>query len=227
MSFRGDSFLEEIPNALEVMNVVYTDSQITQLQIFSADFFKWNAIHNLSAINDYEEFLTVHLLDSLSVINPILEKVRLGYIPEDANIADLGTGGGFPGMLLAIFLPNIQFYLVEAVKKKTAFLEHMKGRLKFKNVHIIDQRIEQFSKEQPKKMDATISRAFTELKNFIRYSEPLLKNKGLMMAMKSHKMSQELSAVSSDYKLISIEELKIPGLDHYRCLLTLEFMRKL
>jgi 16S rRNA (guanine527-N7)-methyltransferase len=226
MIFDQKLFEADLMEGLKELNLTYTESNIQQLIEFSTEFFKWNTIHNLSAIRSYHEYLGAHVMDSLAVVNPLLKKAHQGILPNRAKLADLGVGGGFPGMLLAIFMPDVEFYLVEAIKKKTAFLQHIKGCLKLKNVSIIDQRVEHFSKDLPHSMDATISRAFTELKNFAAYSAPLLRPNGIMFAMKSQKINLEIDRLPSDFQIIDSEELKIPYLEAYRCLLSLQSMRK-
>jgi 16S rRNA (guanine527-N7)-methyltransferase len=226
MSFDKLLFEKDLIEGSKLLKLEHTELQIQQMVDFSSEFFKWNAVHNLSSINSYAEYLGAHVMDSLAVVRPLLEKANQGMLPREPKVADLGVGGGFPGMLLAICLPHFDFYLVEAVKKKTAFLQHIKGRLRLNNVHVIDQRIEAFSKIAPNSMDATISRAFTELKNFVVYSKPLLKPRGVMFAMKSQKIKQEIESLAGDSQIIDSEELKIPYLDAYRCILTLQSMRK-
>jgi 16S rRNA (guanine527-N7)-methyltransferase len=226
MSFNITKFEERVQQGLELLEISFNSSQINQLIIFSSEFFKWNSIHNLSAITDENDYLSAHVMDSLAVIHPIVKTVQRGLLPEHAQIADLGVGGGFPSMLLAIFIPNFEFFLVEAIRKKTAFLQHIKGRLKLINVHVIEQRIEHFAQQRPHSMDATISRAFTELKHFIEYSEPLLKEDGLMLAMKSQKITVELEGLPKGYQVIINDELQIPYLDAYRCILAIQSMRK-
>jgi len=226
MSFNITKFEERVQQGLELLEISFNSSQINQLIIFSSEFFKWNSIHNLSAITDENDYLSAHVMDSLAVIHPIVKTVQRGLLPEHAQIADLGVGGGFPSMLLAIFIPNFEFFLVEAIRKKTAFLQHIKGRLKLTNVHVIEQRIEHFAQQRPHSMDATISRAFTELKHFIEYSEPLLKEDGLMLAMKSQKITVELEGLPKGYQVIINDELQIPYLDAYRCILAIQSMRK-
>jgi 16S rRNA (guanine527-N7)-methyltransferase len=226
MSFNSTKFEERVQQGLDLLKISCSPSQINQLVLFSIDFFKWNSIHNLSAITDEDEYLSAHVMDSLAVLQPILKTVQEGILPERAQIADLGVGGGFPGMLLAIFIPNFEFFLVEAVRKKTAFLQHIKGRLKLTNVQVVEQRIENFAKQKPHSMDATISRAFTELKHFIEYSDPLVKEGGLMFAMKSQKITVELEGLPNTHQVIFNDELKIPYLDAYRCILCIQSMRK-
>jgi 16S rRNA (guanine527-N7)-methyltransferase len=227
MSVFDPSFFEaQVKQGLGQLGLPFTALQLSQLTIFSAEFFKWNTIHNLSAIHSNEDYLGAHIMDSLAVIPSILKTIELGFLPKRAQIADLGVGGGFPGMVLAIFLPELNYFLVDAVRKKTAFLQHVKGRLQLSNVTVVESRIERFAKECPGSMDATISRAFTELKNFIEYSQPLLKDKGIMFAMKSQKITSELEEIPDSYHVIFNDDLIIPYLDAYRCILSIQSMRK-
>lgn len=226
MSFNRPLFEEKVQVGLKALGIEFNNSQVELLSLFSLEFFKWNGIHNLSAINDEAEYLSAHIMDSLAVIPPILKTVQLGHLPESAKVADLGVGGGFPGMVLAIFLPEFSFSLIDAVKKKTAFLTHVAGRLKLKNVAVFDQRIEHFAKAYPFSFDATISRAFTELSAFVNYSRPLVRENGIMFAMKSQKISEEMDALADTDKVLFLEELKIPYLDAYRCILAIQSMRK-
>ena len=226
MSFDKSLFEERVQEGLRTLGVEFEASQIELLSLFTTEFYKWNSVHNLSAIHDMSEYLGAHIMDSLGVIGPILKTVQMGLLPKNAKIADLGVGGGFPGIVLAIFLPNFEYSLIDAVRKKTAFLKHVAGRLKLKNVHVFEQRIEYFAKDHPLEFDATISRAFSELKMFVDYSKPLIKENGLMFAMKSQKITQELSSLEESEKVLFLEELNIPFLDAYRCILAIQSGRK-
>jgi 16S rRNA (guanine527-N7)-methyltransferase len=203
-----------------------TDAQIDQVQLFIQEFIKWNAVHNLSAVNNFETLMRAHYLDSMSVVPSV------GYYLKDLDslapikVADLGSGGGFPSIVLAILLPEINFYAIESIKKKTAFLQTIKIRLKLENYFVVDKRIEAFAKENPNIFDATISRAFTELNNFLDYSNSLIKGESLVFAMKSQRVDEELKRVIGDWRLIKNIELNIPKLDAYRCLLVMSSMRK-
>jgi len=183
-------------------------------------------VHNLSAVNNFETLMRAHYLDSMSVVPSV------GYYLKDLDslapikVADLGSGGGFPSIVLAILLPEINFYAIESIKKKTAFLQTIKIRLKLENYFVVDKRIEAFAKENPNIFDATISRAFTELNNFLDYSNSLIKGESLVFAMKSHRVDEELKRVIGDWRLIKNIELNIPKLDAYRCLLVMSSMRK-
>ena len=203
-----------------------TDAQIDQVQLFIQEFIKWNAVHNLSAVNNFETLMRAHYLDSMSVVPSVSNYLRDLESPTPIKVADLGSGGGFPSIVLAILLPEINFYAIESIKKKTVFLHTVKIRLKLKNYFVVEKRIEVFAQENPNIFDATISRAFTELNNFLDYSNSLIKGESLVFAMKSQRVDEELKRVIGDWRLIKNIELNIPKLDAYRCLLVMSSMRK-
>jgi 16S rRNA (guanine527-N7)-methyltransferase len=118
--------------------------------------------------------------------------------------------------------------LIEAIRKKTAFLQHVRGKLGLKNVEILSERVEVVAKSQPGQFDAVISRAFTSLAHFLELSLPLLKPEGLVFAMKSKRADEELQDVSMvDWQLVADEPLQIPNLAVERRLLVLSPVRKL
>lgn len=217
---------ESFEKGLLKLGVQLSLAQQNALLAYGQEFRRWNKIHNLSAIDQDEAFLTVHLMDSLAVIPHLKALVTEGLLPTNPHLADLGAGGGLPGIPLAIALPQWRFVLVEAVKKKAAFLQHIKGKLKLENLEVIAERIELFANERPKFADATISRAFTELKNFVHYSQNLIKEDGLILAMKSQKAELELAEIPTGWNLLKNISLEIPDLQAQRCLLILQSVRK-
>lgn len=222
----ADLVLASLDRGLDALKLKLSSEQKGALIRFSEEFRRWNRVHNLSAIDSDIEFISLHLMDSLSVVNHLVEAKSKWQMPVEPVIADLGAGGGLPGIPLAIALPEWQFVLVEAVKKKAAFLQHIKGKLNLKNLEVVGDRIEALSKARPGFADATISRAFSELKNFVNFSEPLLKEGGLIFAMKSQKASEELLSLPRGWELVGNEDLHVPNLDAQRCLLTLHSVRK-
>lgn len=221
-----DENLDRLRQDLKELGLVLTTHQEEQLLSYAEEFRKWNKIHNLSAIDENDAFLTIHLMDSLAVVPHLKRLVDSGTLPQTPIIADLGAGGGLPGIPLAIVLPEWRFVLIEAVKKKAAFLQHVKGRLRLANLEVIGERIENFAKKRDHFADASISRAFTELKNFIDYSKDLIKSQGLVLAMKSLRADAELSKVTDGWTLLENIPLEIPNLEAQRCLLVLQSMRK-
>jgi len=221
-----DENLNRLRQDLKELGLVLTAHQEEQLLSYAEEFRKWNKIHNLSAIDENDAFLTIHLMDSLAVVPQLKRLVDAGMLPQTPIIADLGAGGGLPGIPLAIVLPEWRFVLIEAVKKKAAFLQHIKGKLRLANLEVIGERIENFAKKRDHFADATISRAFTELKNFIDYSKDLIKSRGLVLAMKSLRADAELSKVTDGWALLENIPMEIPNLEAQRCLLVLQSMRK-
>jgi 16S rRNA (guanine527-N7)-methyltransferase len=203
-----------------------TDNQIAQVQVFINEFIRWNAVHNLSAVSNFETLMRAHFLDSMSIVSSVAKYLKELKHPFPINVADLGSGGGFPSIVLAILLPEINFYAIESIKKKTAFLQSIKLRLKLDNYFVVDQRIEHFAKENPNFFDATISRAFTELNNYLEYSKSLIKDESFVFAMKSQRVDEELKKVTGEWVLVENIEIEIPKLDAYRCLLVMSSMRK-
>ncbi len=200
--------------------------QEEQLKVFINEFIKWNAVHNLSSVNSFDALMRAHLLDSMAVVSPVDVYIKKLINDKEMKVADLGSGGGFPSVILTILLPHIKFYAIESIKKKTAFLQNIKTRLRLENYTVVDQRIENFAKQNPHVFDATISRAFTELNNFLKYSQSLIKTESYVFAMKSQRVEEELKGVIDEWNLIENIDLKIPGLDAYRCLLIISSMRK-
>ena len=143
------------------------------------------------------------------------------------KIADLGSGGGLPAIPIAIVEPEWRLSLIEAVRKKTAFLQHARGKLKLKNINILSERVENAAMHQKGQFDAVISRAFTSLARFLELSLPFLKPDGLVFAMKGKRADEEMQEVCmNDWRLLADEPLRIPNLSVERRILVLSPMRK-
>jgi len=226
MLFNQSVFEQILSEGENCFTLKLTDAQIDQVQLFIQDFIKWNAVHNLSAVNNFETLMRAHFLDSMSIVPSVDTYLKDLHSLSQIKVADLGSGGGFPSIVLAILLPEINFYAIESIKKKTVFLQTIKLRLKLDNYFVVDKRVEVFAKENPNIFDATISRAFTELNNFLDYSKSLIKKDSLIFAMKSQRADEELKKVLDEWRLIKNIELNIPKLDAYRCLLVISSMRK-
>lgn len=222
----SDRIQNSLKKGLSALNIQLSSEQEVKMLAFVEEFRKWNRVHNLSAIDEPEEFVQLHLMDSLAVIQCLKDSTNHGITIENPVIADLGAGGGLPGIPLAIAMPEWTFVLIEAVKKKAAFLQHVKGKLKLSNVEVVGDRIESFSTQRPAFANATISRAFSDLKKFVEFSSPLLKNDGVIFAMKSQKADEEINQLPDGWSVTKNVLLQIPGLEAKRCLLTLHSVRK-
>lgn len=191
------------------------EAQQTLLIRYLAEFNKWNKTYNLSAIRDPEQMISRHLLDSLSVV-PWFQSAAGASL---CNIIDVGTGGGLPGIPLAIVFPERQFTLLDSNGKKTRFLFHIKTLLGLDNVTVENRRVEQF--QPPVLFDAVISRAFASLEDMVQGSSSLLRDGGLFLAMKGIFPAEELLAVESRVCLEESIPLVVPDSEGERHLLVL------
>ncbi|WP_096086650.1 16S rRNA (guanine(527)-N(7))-methyltransferase RsmG [Agaribacterium haliotis] len=187
--------------------------QAQQLHDYWALFLKWNASYNLSAIRDGEGIFYKHIVDSLSVVK--LFKLKGGQ----RNI-DVGTGGGLPGIVLAICFPERHFSLLDSAGKKMRFLFQVKQSLSLDNVELHNCRVEQHQPDPG--YDLVISRAFTSVANFSSWCKHLLKPGGEFWAMKGQYPDAELSEMETCYIVSEHHELVAPGVEGERCLLILK-----
>jgi 16S rRNA (guanine527-N7)-methyltransferase len=200
--------------------------EVAAMQYFLGELLRWNRVHNLTAIDETEAAFHLHLIDSI-VILPVLQ----GYLqtPLRTNeapiqIADLGSGGGLPGIPLAILQPTWFFSLIEASKKKAAFLQHVRGGLGLYHLQVMPSRVEGVAKTHRASFDAITARAFTRLNKLLDLSGPLLKSFGFVFAMKSQQSKEEISEVSSkDWKLLEECKLSLPGQQLDRRLLVFQY----
>lgn len=197
------------------MNVVLAEPQISNLLNYIREFDKWNKAYNLSAIRDIRQMVTRHLLDSLSVV-PFIKKN--GY-NTDAMI-DVGTGGGLPGIPLAIMFPEKKFTLLDSNGKKTRFLFHVKTLLKLDNVVVENRRVEEFKPAQT--FNAVISRAFASLQDMTEGCAHLLQDGGIFLAMKGLFPQDELTPIANKIDLLESIKLNVAETDGERHLLVMQ-----
>ena len=208
---------------IEDLGLNLSPANIADLELFLQEMGRWNQVHNLTAIEGEKNSVRLHLIDSITVL-PLM---RQFLDMENLKIADLGSGGGLPAIPIAILQPDWHVTLIEAIRKKTAFLQHVRGKLGLKNIQVLSERVEAVAKSQPGQFDAVISRAFTNLAHFLELSLPLLKPSGLVFAMKARRADEELQDVCmDDWRLVADEPLQIPNLAVERRLLVLSPVRK-
>jgi len=158
---------------------------IEKLEIYLATLKKWNRVYNLTAIDEDSEIIVKHFLDSLSVNQ---------YIQNSGRILDVGTGAGFPGLILALFNPEKSFVLVDGVSKKISFLQEMIGKLNLKNVIAVHTKVEKYNVAE--QFDIIISRAFADIKKMTKLTSHLIKDGGKFIAMKGPDVMSELDDIS-------------------------------
>ena len=208
---------------IEDLGLELSSTNIADLELFLQEMGRWNQVHNLTAIEGEKDSIRLHLIDSIAVL-PVLRQFLKTPSPK---IADLGSGGGLPAIPIAIVQSEWQISLIEAIRKKTAFLQHVRGKLKLKNIEVLCERVEDAALQQPAQFDAVISRAFTNLARFLELSLPFLKPDGLVFAMKAKRADEEMQDVCmEDWQLVADEPLHIPNLAVERRLLVLTPVRK-
>lgn len=199
------------------LGVSLTGGQAAQLARFAALLVKWNRVYNLTTRATPGEILSHHLLDSLA-ITPTLSEACEG---TSARVLDVGAGGGLPGIPLAIALPTLQFTLIDAVQKKTAFLAQAKLELGLANLSAIHARVEDY---QAPPFDVVVTRAFSSLDEMVRLTAHLLKPAGYWLAMKGAYPAKEISALEGTaVEMVRAVKLRVPLLDAERHLVVLRF----
>lgn len=201
------SLQEKLEAGARQLGINLAPPVVEKLLAYLALLVKWNKVHNLTAVRDPEEMVTLHLLDSLSV---------LPHVPA-GRLLDVGSGAGLPGIVLAICRPDLQVTTIDAVQKKASFMRQAKTELQIDNLQVVAGRVEQLKPAEP--FNTVISRAFSEIALFIKLTRHLIAEDGLWLAMKGQMPQDELEAVT--LKPSRIEELKVPGLDARRHLVFL------
>ncbi|MFA7270868.1 MAG: 16S rRNA (guanine(527)-N(7))-methyltransferase RsmG [Sterolibacterium sp.] len=182
-----------------------------KLLAFAALLGKWNKVYNLTALRDEQQVISHHLLDSLAV---------LPHLGNAKRLADIGSGGGLPGIPLAIARPELQVALVESNQKKSAFQQQAKIELGLANVSVHCERVEAWQPEE--KCDVVISRAFSDLAEFVRLSGHLLAEGGALLAMKGVHPYEEIAQLPAGWRVASVTPLQVPGVEGARHLVRVE-----
>ena len=202
---------EELSHGAVELGVELSAQQHEQLLAYLALLIKWNKAYNLTAVRDPNEMVSRHLLDSLSVVPFVAE--------AGDNWLDVGSGGGMPGIPLAILFPERQFTLLDSNGKKTRFLTQVKLELKLANLQVIHSRVEEFAPAVP--FSGICSRAFSSLEDFSNWTRHLGDGNTQWLAMKGVHPDDELQALPADFRLTATHVLKVPGCQGQRHLLIL------
>lgn len=174
---------------------------------------RWNTAYNLTSVRDAAQMHVQHLADCQAAVVPLKRHLGAG---RTARILDVGSGGGLPGVVLALAEPAWDVTCVDSVGKKAAFVRQVAGELGLPNLHAEHARVETLRSPA---FDVITSRAFASLADFARLTRPLLAAGGVWMAMKGRRPDDEIAAVPADVEVFHVEHLDVPGLDAERCLI--------
>ncbi len=172
---------------------------------------KWNRVHNLTAVRETEQMVVLHVLDSLSV---------LPHIAGAGTLLDVGSGGGLPGIPLAIARPDLDVTLLDASHKKCVFLEQARAELSLDNVNVVCERVDPWRPERA--FEVVVSRAFAELGEFVSQAGHLVAPRGRLLAMKGVYPFEEIAKVPASHRVARVTELHVPHLDAKRHLVFVE-----
>lgn len=200
---------QELIRGARELGIDLSTSQTAQLLAYLALLIKWNKAYNLTAVRDPAQMISRHLLDSLSVL-PFVSQTGTDWL-------DVGSGGGMPGIILAIMLPQYNFCLLDANGKKTRFLTQVKLELQLNNVQVVQSRIEEYQPDKP--YDGIISRAFSSLHDFTNWTRHLGSATTQWLAMKGVQPDDELEQLADDFVLRECHRLQVPGCQGQRHLL--------
>jgi 16S rRNA (guanine527-N7)-methyltransferase len=194
----------------QALGLALSDAQIQHLLAYAALIQKWNKVYNLTALRDPADMLTHHLLDSLTAIAPLSRHTQ----GQPVHVLDVGSGGGLPGVVLAICMPELNVSCVDTVAKKAAFVQQVAVSLKLPNLSGLHARVESLTDPY----QVICSRAFASLPDFVTWSRSALAEGGVWMAMKGKYPQGEIDALPDDVKVFHVEPLTVPGLDVERCM---------
>ncbi|SMG02605.1 16S rRNA (guanine(527)-N(7))-methyltransferase RsmG [Burkholderia singularis] len=206
-----------LSNGANALGVALSDEQRNALLNYVELLAKWNAVYNLTAIRDPHQMLIQHILDSLSIVPYI-------GVRAASSVLDVGSGGGLPGIVLAIALPEWQVTLNDIVHKKSAFQTQAKAELKLGNLSVVTGRVETLhpGKAIPGKFDVIVSRAFADLADFVTLARHLVAPGGSIWAMKGVHPEDEISRLPAGARVKQVIRLTVPLLDAQRHLIEVE-----
>jgi len=185
----------------------------SQLEAYLGLLARWNTAYNLTALRDPAQMRSHHLADCLAVVAPLHRQLGGEAV---ARILDVGSGGGLPGVVLAIVEPAWDVTCVDTVGKKAAFIRQVASELGLSNLHAQHVRVETM---QADPFDVITSRAFASLAEFTALTRHLLRpGRGLWMAMKGKPPEDEIAVLPPDIEVVRVEPLQVPGLNAERCL---------
>lgn len=198
---------EEFIEELSKLNIILTEEQLAKLDKFYELLITWNNKINLTTITKKEDVYLKHFYDSLTLVKAVdLTKIK--------TLCDVGTGAGFPGIVLKIVFPNIDITLLDALEKRIIYLNDIIKKLDLKKIRALHERGE-FHKT---KYDLVTARAVANFDKLVTYTMPLVKKDGLMVAMKGDLSKENLP---KKYKILQIIEFKLPKENSTRSLVVM------
>jgi len=209
--------LEAVEACLKSLEITYELSQAQALVTFCETLLKWNATYNLTTITDASSVLTLHVADSLTLVPKVKE-----FAPAAKRVLDVGSGGGLPVVPLAVMRPDLSVSAVDTVKKKAVFLRQAGVMCRLRNFTVYNDRVEKLSVPP---FDVITSRAFASLKDMTSWTEHLLAENGVWLAMKGKLTEDEMAGLDRQKYEVSPVPLSVPGAEVERHLVVIRRQR--
>lgn len=210
-------FINYIKKGSKDLGITVSDQQAALMNRHARELMVWNKKINLTAIKEPLLVAEKHFIDSIAATS---------FLKNETCLIDMGSGGGFPGIPIKIMRPKLNVVLIDSSRKKINFLKHLIRILDLKNIEAVHSRVENLHENEAfkNKYDAVISRAFTELSNFIALACPLLNTKGSIYAMKGKHASQEMTSPILEKFDLKTNHYQLPfeKSDRYMITLTLQ-----
>lgn len=203
----------DIVACLESLNLSFEEKQAQQLATFCETLLKWNSTYNLTHITDFASVLTLHVADSLTLVPKVAE-----FAPDAKRVLDVGSGGGLPAIPLAVMRPDLSVSAVDTVKKKAVFLRQAGAMCRLSNFTVFNDRVEKLAVLP---FDVITSRAFASLKDMTNWTEHLLDENGVWLAMKGKLSEEELGELDAIRFDVTSIPLTLPGADVERHLVVI------
>lgn len=206
-----EKFIEE----LEKINIILTEEQIGKLDKFYKLLIEWNKKINLTRIEDEKEVYLKHFYDSLTIVKVVdLNKIN--------TLCDVGTGAGFPGIVLKIVFPNLKITLIDSLQKRVNYLNTIIKELNLNNIEAVHARGEEYKG----KFDLVTSRAVANIEKLVKYTMHLVSPSGFFVAMKGdidNELTEDIKRkLSKKYKITKIEKFLLPIEESKRSLVVMK-----
>lgn len=214
---------EEFLTAVKELGICITDKQLEQLNEYYKALVEWNKKINLTSITEEKDVYLKHFYDSLTLFKEY-------DLTKDVSLCDVGTGAGFPGIVLKIVFPNLKITLVDSLQKRLKFLDYVIKLLDLKDVELVHERMEDYSKQNEEKFDIITSRAVAKVKILVEISFKALKISGHLILMKAS-FEEELSDAEKIIKdiggkVVDVNTFKLPIENSERALINIKKLRK-
>ena len=198
---------EEFIKELEKLNIIINEHQLNQLEKYYELLINWNKVMNLTTITLKEDVYLKHFYDSLTI-------VKLIDLNTVDNLCDVGTGAGFPGIVLKILFPNLKVILIDSLNKRINFLNEVINKLNLEKITTIHTRIEEYGLKNREQYDIVVARAVAPLNILLEYCIPIVKTNGYFIAMKGNAKEEMVNSQNAmkllNAKIENLETFNLP-----------------